>query len=131
MTPDYEERAKNYGFASPLDILSALSRTDTVVLDVRTEEEIAASGKITSAAQWKQTDCTPSACHKLQADPGQFVQDKETPVVIYCRSGRRAVKAQQLLEEYGCKYVMNAGGYDDVMDMLKWQQKDNNQEARG
>lgn len=123
MSPEYEERAKQYGFAPTSDILSALARSDTIVLDVRSEEEIAASGNISehTAALWKQTGCTPSSCPKLEANPSELVREdqKESPVVIYCRSGRRAVKAKQLLEEYGCKNVMNAGGYDDVMAMLK------------
>ena len=131
MNADYEERSKNYGFASPSDILNALSRTDTVVLDVRSEDEIAASGNVAAhtAAQWKQTGCTPHSCPQLEANPSDLVREdqKEAPVVIYCRSGRRAVKAHQLLEEYGCKLVMNAGGYDDVMAMLAWQQETNNQ----
>ncbi|CAB9501251.1 phage shock protein E [Seminavis robusta] len=130
MKEDYFERAKNYGFAPQLDILAALSRSDTVVLDVRREEEIAETGKVQGNGQWKSTGCTPSACPKLAADPTQFVQDKETPVVIYCRSGRRAVKAQEILEQSGFTKVMNAGGYDDLMDMLNWQQRDNNQNAR-
>ena len=129
MNADYEERAKEYGFASPADILSALSLTVTVVLDVRSEDEIAAAGDVAShtAAQWKQTGCTPTSCPKLETNPSDLVREdqKEVPVVIYCRSGRRAVKAQQLLEEYGCKNVMNAGGYDDVMAMLAWQQENN------
>ena len=124
MSPEYEERAKQYGFAPTLDILNALARSDTIVLDVRSEDEIAASGNSISehtAGLWKQTGCTPHSCPKLETNPSDLVGEdqKESPVVIYCRSGRRAMKAQQLLEEYGCKNVMNAGGYDDVMFMIQ------------
>jgi len=123
--PDYEERAKNYGFAPQLDVLAALGRSDTVVLDVRREDEIAETGKI-PATNWKQTACTPDACPHLAADPTQFGgPNKDAPIVIYCRSGRRAVAAQELLEKSGYKHVMNAGGYDDVMQLLKWQQREN------
>lgn len=130
MSPDYDERAKNYGFAHQLDVLAALSRDDAVVLDVRTEEEIEETGKIQGAGKWKRTGCTPSACPRLAEDPTQFVDNKEAPVVIYCRSGRRASAAQEILEKKGYTRVLNAGGYDDLMAMLKWQQRDNNQSAR-
>ena len=130
MSPDYEERAKNYGFAEQLDVLAALGRADTTLLDVRTEEEIAETGKIKGAGIWRRTTCSASACPQLAADPTQIVGNKESPVVIYCRSGRRARAAEDTLKKNGYSTVYNAGGYDDVIAMLKWQQKDNNQAAR-
>jgi phage shock protein E len=36
------------------------------------------------------------------------------PVIIFCRSGRRAGKAKELLEEKGYKTVLNAGGLSDI-----------------
>ena len=95
MSPDYEERAKNYGFASQLDVLAAMDRSDTTVLDVRSEEEIAESGTIKGAGIWRRTTCSASACPKLAIDPTQIVQNKDAPVVIYCRSGRRASAARR------------------------------------
>jgi phage shock protein E len=130
MNPEYYERANAYGFAPPLDILAALSRTDTVVLDVRTPDEIEGTGRLEGiSGQWKSTGCTPISCPQLEQDPTQFVQDKEAPIVIYCASGRRAHAAQETLEKKGYKHAMNAGGYNDVMDMLKWQQRDNDKPA--
>ena len=38
---DYEQRAKMNNFASPKEIVEALKEPGTVVLDVRTDEEIA------------------------------------------------------------------------------------------
>jgi phage shock protein E len=117
---DYEERAKNYGFASPMDILAAMKRSDSVLLDVRRDDEISETGKVTGAGKWATTPCTPSACPTLAMDPTQFVgKSKDTPIVLYCRSGRRAVKAKEILVGSGYTDVMNAGGYDDMMDLLK------------
>jgi phage shock protein E len=39
------------------------------------------------------------------------------PIIIYCKSGRRADKAKQILEEKGYETVLNAGGYDDLLSM--------------
>ena len=123
MMPDYEERGKNYDFATPQAVLKALSQKETIVLDVRSEDEIAESGSLASEsavkAQWKQTACTATECPILESDPSKFVGDKNATVVIYCRSGRRVVKAREILKNYGCKTILNAGGYDDVMKMLK------------
>lgn len=35
--------------------------------------------------------------------------DHDTPLLLYCRSGRRAETAGQLLVRWGYKYVMNFG----------------------
>ncbi|NVB77259.1 MAG: rhodanese-like domain-containing protein, partial [Kofleriaceae bacterium] len=40
--------------------------------------------------------------------------DKRAPIVVYCASGRRAAKAQQLLSDAGFQQVVNGGGLDDV-----------------
>ena len=44
--------------------------------------------------------------------------DKDTPVVLYCRSGRRSSIAQERLLEMGYRQVINAGGYQDFGDRL-------------
>jgi phage shock protein E len=124
MPADYEERRKNYELTSPPDVLSALSKSDTVVLDVRREDEIQQSGKITGAGQWKTTPCTPDACPQLEMDPTQFAGvDKNAPILLYCRTGRRAIKAREILKNSGYTNVMNAGGYDDIQGMFKQQEK--------
>jgi phage shock protein E len=120
MPTDYDERKQKFGLASSLDVLAALSKPDTVMLDVRGDDEIKETGKITGAGQWKTTPCTPYACPQLEEDPSQFVgSSKDTPIVIYCRSGRRAAKAQEVLQSSGYTNVMNAGGYDDIQAMRK------------
>ena len=40
------------------------------------------------------------------------------PVVIFCRSGRRAGKAKTILEERGYKTVLNAGGLGDINSLF-------------
>jgi phage shock protein E len=117
MPSDYQARAEEFGLASPESIQIALSRDETHVLDVRTLEEIAAAGRL-EHANWTHTGCTPSECPELSAAPEKFVPNKDATVVIYCRSGRRAGKAKEVLESHGYSNVLNAGGYDDVVGIL-------------
>ena len=108
-----------YGFASVEDVQKALE-THTF-LDVRTESEIAATGgqpHFIGQQQWAQTNCTPNECPKLEMAPESLIESKETPIVIYCRSGRRASKAKEILLQKGYKHVLNAGGYDDLVAIL-------------
>ena len=43
----------------------------------------------------------------------QLPADKNAPIVLYCRSGRRSSLAQDRLLEMGYRHVINAGGYQD------------------
>jgi len=47
--------------------------------------------------------------------------DKDTEIILYCRSGGRAGKAQQALEDLGYTNVTNAGGIDDAREKRKIQ----------
>ncbi len=42
----------------------------------------------------------------------EFGDDKSRSIVLYCRSGRRAGVAEQILREAGFTNVLNAGGYE-------------------
>lgn len=117
MQKDYQMRAEQFGFASPEKIMKALSNNETHVLDVRTPDEIAEAGRL-EHPNWIQTGCTPFECAQLSAAPEEFVQNKDATVVIYCRTGRRASKAKEVLESKGYSNVLNAGGYDDVVGIM-------------
>lgn len=43
----------------------------------------------------------------------------ESPIFLYCRSGRRAENARQVLTARGFKYVKNCGGYYDLREEIK------------
>ena len=78
------------------------------LVDVRTAEENA-EGTIPGAMliDFKQSDFTERAEKML---------DKERPVAVFCRSGRRSANAASILTEKGFKTVVNlAGGF------LEWQ----------
>lgn len=76
------------------------------ILDVRTPEEFA-SGHIDNAQNidWQNENFVKNT-EKL---------NKNKPVYVYCRSGKRSLKASEKLEELGFKKIYNLdGGY------LKW-----------
>jgi len=58
--------------------------------------------------------CTLEDCSELIQKSSQLFPDKTKPVIIYCRSGRRAGKAKVVLEQMGYSKVMNAGGLVDL-----------------
>src|SRR5210317_1042271 len=108
----YEQRMTSMGLANREDIRTSLTDKSTILLDVRTMDEIAASGKIeVEGHAWMQTPCTPMS-DDLDLDTDTV--DKEANVVVYCRSGRRASRAKEILERRGFKNVLNGGGYDDM-----------------
>lgn len=45
----------------------------------------------------------------------QSVPDKNTPIHVYCHSGRRAQIAKNILENMGYTNVTNQGAYDDLV----------------
>ncbi len=52
----------------------------------------------------------------LQMTTGKFPKlDKDTPIVLYCRSGGRAEIAKNLMLSSGFTDVTNGGGLSDLM----------------
>jgi rhodanese-related sulfurtransferase len=43
--------------------------------------------------------------------------ENKVPIVIYCKSGRRASKAQEVLQSQGYKTVVNGGGLNDLASL--------------
>jgi phage shock protein E len=122
---DYEQRAKQYCFASRDEIKMALLRHDTVLLDVRNIEEIDSDGRVSqydATHTCVQTECTPTECKSLSECPEKVLQtkDKSVTIVIYCKSGRRASTAKRVLQEKGYNgNILNAGGYNDIKVLLE------------
>ncbi len=51
---------------------------------------------------------------KIGAKISSISPDKQAPVNLYCRSGRRAEAALQTLKQLGYNNVTNHGGYEDL-----------------
>ncbi|MDE3736551.1 rhodanese-like domain-containing protein [Pseudomonas resinovorans] len=86
--------------------VEALRQPNAILIDVRTPEEVAEDGTL------------PGALNIGYEDIGQHIAevapDKDAPIVLYCRSGRRAGIAQDSLQELGYSRVINGGGYQDL-----------------
>ncbi|MCP4120939.1 MAG: rhodanese-like domain-containing protein [Bacteroidetes bacterium] len=88
-------------FAKQMDAFEAAG-TDYVLLDIRKPMELVESGIISGAVNYDfYEDDFRSRIDKL---------DKDVPVMIYCRSGNRSGKSQNLFKELGFKEVYDLGG---------------------
>jgi phage shock protein E len=76
----------------------------TVIIDVRTTDEYA-SGHVQGAQNFPVE----------QMQDGKFPTiSKDTPIALYCHSGRRAGIALEFMKKYGYKNVQSLGGVNDL-----------------
>ncbi len=80
------------------------TQTDYVLLDTRTDEEFA-QGHIEGAIMIPEYEITEKA--------ESVILDKDTLILVYCRSGRRSKIASMLLVELGYTNVKEFGGIID------------------
>lgn len=78
-----------------------------VVIDVRTEAEYDA-GHVAGAVLIPHDT--------IGEKIGQHVKDKARPIVVYCRSGRRAGAALKTLKQMGYTNARSGGGLADMID---------------
>lgn len=74
-----------------------------IVIDVRTKEEF-------QMAHYK--DALNIPYDEIEKHIKKLEAYKDKPIIVYCRSGRRASIAKQTLEKYGFKNVLNAINLD-------------------
>lgn len=111
--PDFSTRATMFGIASQEEVMKLANQPNTVVLDVRSVDEVQ-SGKV-ECPGWVHCSVTPMGAPELEQDPEAIVgSDKAAPIIIYCGSGKRASIAKGTLEAKGYTNVVNAGGLCDV-----------------
>ena len=89
---------------------SLLSSNDSIVIDVRSFEEVK-TGIIQDAIhiEWTQID----------KEITKIDLTKDQPIYLYCRSGNRSGKAAVILEKIGFTNVINAGGIDEAAKKLE------------
>lgn len=75
-------------------------------IDVRTAEEFTA-GHIEGAIN--------IPVEQISAKISQLTEDKNAPIHLYCRSGRRAEITLTELQKLGYRQVTNHGGYQDLL----------------
>ena len=108
--PETETGASAVGTAEQATIESVdtagdAARSDVVYVDVRSDEEWAA-GHVEGAIHIPHTE--------MAERYGELEQYEGKELVVYCRSGRRAGIAKDVLEEAGFDNVTNAGGLTDL-----------------
>ena len=77
-------------------------QADAVVLDVREQDEYD-GGHIPGAVLLPVGTINEDTAAAV-------IPEKDTAVLVYCRSGRRSFQAAQLLEEYGYEHIYDIGG---------------------
>jgi rhodanese-related sulfurtransferase len=77
-------------------------REGAIVLDVRTSEEFEA-GNLPNALN--------IPYNQLERRLGELNGQVDSPIVVYCKSGRRAGIAKKILEDHQFNHVWNGGGY--------------------
>jgi phage shock protein E len=81
-----------------------------VVIDVRTFEEFQ-SGHLKEA--------TNVPLSEIESRIATVVSDKNTPVLLYCRSGARSASAMETLLRLGYVNAVNLGSYDQARKMAE------------
>lgn len=83
---------------------TAIERS-SIVIDVRSPEEFQ-SGNLENSINIPYTIITEEITN--------HAIDKDSNIVVYCRSGRRSGIAQKALIEIGYKNTINAGAYEEL-----------------
>ena len=95
--------------AMPLMAAPATPTTQAVAapvwIDVRTPAEYA-QGHLPGAIN--------IPLNEIEARIGSVAADKNTPLMLYCRSGNRSGQAQKILQNKGYTQVENKGAYQDL-----------------
>lgn len=104
---------KILGIAVLFGLMMTAVQAKTFLVDVRTPSEIAVTGKVDGAltANFSAPDFV-DQFKSLGAGPDDDIE-------LYCRSGRRAEMASQILNKLGYKNIRNLGGYEAAAETLK------------
>lgn len=95
--------------ATPVATLELIRSPERLLIDVRTPDEFA-DGHLSGA--------TRIGYEVIGQQIEAIAPDRTTPIVLYCRSGRRADVARQTLLDMGYSNVTNAGGYQQLQSEL-------------
>ena len=115
--PPYEKRQSGLDLASKEDVLKAArENSDALFVDVRTKDEVAEAPF--TCCRFVHHSCTVDSTKGLEETVKPHIILYDAPVIVFCRSGRRAMKAKEVLEKMGCTHVLNAGGLGDMGYLL-------------
>lgn len=97
-----------FGSSENKPSLTALMQEGAILLDVRTQGEYA-NGSVPKAVN--------IPLDQLVVKCGRY--SKQTPIIVFCRSGMRSQQARRILEQLGYERIYNGGGVHTVRKQLK------------
>lgn len=93
------------------DASALIDDPNTIILDVREEQELRESGKIKGAIH------VPRGLLEFVFRPEDYVKDPEKmKILVYCAAGARAALAAKTLIYIGYKDVFNLGGFKEWVE---------------
>lgn len=100
--------AGNFNMA---DAIAQVGRGDAILIDVREEAEVRASGKAKGALNLPLSQLHLTANPKSGHFSKHLAKAAGKPVYLYCASGARSGRAASILESLGFQQVVNLGGF--------------------
>ncbi len=100
---------KNLRLARPDELENILNNKKYKLIDVRTIQEYG-SGHVKNAKN--------IPLHELLQRIEKFAPNKETPLLLYCRSGSRSGHAKKILDTNGYKNVFNLGSLHRATEIM-------------
>lgn len=104
---DYQQRAKILSLTSKKDIEKISQESGVTFLDVRREDEVAEKAL---GRTFVNVPCATDDTSNLSQRAEELLPDKSAPIIIFCKSGRRAKAAKEALASMEYTKVYNAGG---------------------
>ena len=98
----------------PEDVKSLIGRDDVLIVDVRDDGEVAATGKVRGALHVSRGMLEFRADETTPYHNEAFSKDKT--IILYCASGGRSALGGKALLNLGYKEVRNLGGYQAWVD---------------
>ena len=93
------------------DASALIDDPNTIILDVREEQELRESGKIKGAIH------VPRGLLEFVFRPEDYVKEPEKmKILVYCAAGARAALAAKTLIYIGYKDVFNLGGFNEWVE---------------
>lgn len=104
--PSAPMKTESASMAAPAAASATVKKAEGVWIDVRSADEFK-QGHLEGAVNVPH--------EQIASEIAKISPDKNAPVNLYCRSGRRAEVALQELKKLGYTNVTNHGGYDDLV----------------
>ncbi len=105
-----KEWIKNRKRVIAMTTTEAIKSANVTLIDVREPYELETDGVVPNAIN------IPLGEVPAKMDE---IQQLDTPIVVFCRSGQRSATAAQFLQQNGVENIYNGGGFEDVLAVLE------------